>query len=297
MAISPTFLAAGDTILVVSPSGKADPVLLKKGCDYLLEEGFQLEIGKYAYSHHYKFAGTHEQRLEDLQWALDHSTAKAIFCARGGYGVTYLLDQLDWSLFKNNPKWVIGYSDITALHQSLYHHNYCSVHASVLQSMLEQDDSAVLLSLLQGNYPDISFPSMAHDRIGEVISDILGGNLAMLINQLGTATEPVFEGKILFLEEVGEYLYHIDRMFLQLKRTGMLGKLGGLIIGNFSQLLENKEVFGQNVIDIVTAHCKEYNFPIAFNFPLGHENRNWPVVHGAKVSFVVRKREVMVSYL
>jgi muramoyltetrapeptide carboxypeptidase len=281
MPIIPELLSVGDTILVVSPSGKVNASLLQRGCDLLSQEGFQLEIGKHAYSHHYKFAGTHKQRLEDLQWALDHPEAKAIFCTRGGYGITYLIDQLDWTLFKSNPKWVIGFSDITALHHAIYKEGFCSIHGPILQGLPKsaKEDVGLLVDLLKGVRTEGS-SKLSVDSVGSAKGALIGGNLSILINQLGTATELDYSGCILFIEEVGESLYHIDRMFLQLKRAGKLAQLKGLVVGQFTDLKETKEVFGQTVEEIVAYHCSEYDYPTVHKFPMGHGKRNRPVIHG-----------------
>lgn len=281
MSILPPYLNTNDLILAISPSGKVDQGLFLKGCEFIRSKGFRVEIGQFALKSHYKFAGTHEARLADLQWALNHDEARAIFCGRGGYGVTYLLDQLDWTTFKTNPKWLIGYSDITALHHAVYQQGFCSIHGPILQGLTKttKEDVNSLFDLLIGRGPE-TLQLLSKLGKGGERSSLIGGNLSMLINQLGTPTELDYQGCTLFIEEVGEYLYHIDRMLLQLKRAGKLAHLKALVVGEFTDLKESKEVFGKGVAEIIAFHCAEYNYPILYDFPIGHGENNYPLVHG-----------------
>ncbi len=284
MPIFPASLNTGDLILAINPSGKVNVANFMKGCELLETKGYHVQVGKFALSEHYKFAGTHSERLHDLQWALNHTEAKAIICGRGGYGVTHLMDHLNWSAFEKNPKWLIGYSDITALHHAIYTRGYCSIHGPVLQNLHKNrvKDFSTLLNLLKGTHLPLKLPSVAKTNY-KLSGELVGGNLSMLINQLGTPSEIDYSGTILFIEEVGEYLYHVDRMLLQLKRAGKLSKLLALIVGDFSGMKESKDVFGQNVKEIIAHHCKVYNYPLIFDFPIGHGKRNYPLIHGAEV--------------
>lgn len=281
MPIFPSFLSKGDTVLVISPSGKVDEAAVRQSCVFLENKGFNVEVGEHVFMDHFKFAGTHLQRLSDLQWALDHSHAKAIFCARGGFGVTHIIDKIDWTIFHKYPKWVIGFSDITALHHAIYKQGFCSIHGPVLQSFFKSDDSdrSALIRLLLGDALEMRF-SFDNLIIPQLDGELVGGNLSLIINQLGTATEINFDNKLLFLEEVGEHLYHIDRMMLQLKRCGKLTNLAGLLIGDFTNMNESKDIFGQDITEIIAFHCNEYEYPILKGVPVGHGNRNWPVIHG-----------------
>ena len=279
--ISPKPLKQNDLILAINPSGKVNAEKFLQGCKFLESKGFQVEVGKYALSDYFKFAATHEERLQDLQWALDHPNASAVFCGRGGFGVTHIIDSIDWSVFKNNPKWVIGYSDITVLHHAIYKQGYCSIHGPVLQNLHlhSAEDVNALIDLLKGKESSL-LTNEPFQMLRKLSTEIIGGNLSMIVNQIGTSTEIDFEGKILFVEEVGEYLYHIDRMFLQLKRSGKLDQLKALLVGEFVGMKESKEVYGQDVKDIINYHCGPYDYPIFYDFPAGHGDRNMPFVHG-----------------
>jgi len=279
--ISPKPLHPGDLVLVINPSGKVDSKKFLLGCKFLESKGFHVEVGRFALSDHFKFAATHKERLEDLQCAFDHPDARAIFCGRGGFGLTHIVDDVEWKGFKSNPKWVVGYSDITVLHHALYNQGYCSIHGPVLQNLHhhKEEDVNTLIDLLKGKESSV-LSNEPLQRLRKLSTEIIGGNLSMIVNQIGTSTEIDFEGKILFVEEVGEYLYHIDRMFLQLKRSGKLDKLKALLVGEFIGMKESKDVYGQDVKDIINYHCEPYNYPIIFDFPAGHGDRNMPFVHG-----------------
>ncbi|WMN07570.1 LD-carboxypeptidase [Marivirga arenosa] len=297
MAISPPFLKEGDLILVLSPSGVVDKKKVENGIEILKEKGFKIEISKNTFNAYFKFGSSHENRLSDLQNALDHPEAKAIYCARGGFGITHILDDLDWTKFKENPKWIIGFSDITALLNVTYKKGFASLHASVLQglSKLDSQYQTSIFDCLKGKVDKMEAKSK-FNKNGEGTGSLIGGNLSLLVNQIGTRSELDYRGQILFIEEVAEPLYHIDRMFLQLKRANKLKDLAGLVVGQFTNLIEDKSIYGQSLEEIILAHCKEYDFPIGFNFPFGHGEDNHSIVHGAKVNMKVRDKESEISY-
>jgi muramoyltetrapeptide carboxypeptidase len=293
----PPFLKKGDLILVISPSGVVDKNLLQKGIEFLENAGFMVEVAPNTFNAHFKFGATHEQRLSDLQFALDHKEAKAIYCARGGFGITHILDELDWTQFKQNPKWIIGFSDITAILHAAYLNGFCSLHASVLQGLpkLSGDYQKKLIESLSGNISGLKAKS-SFNKLGTAKGQLIGGNLSLLVHQIGTPTELDYTGKILFIEEVAEPLYHIDRMLLQLKRAGKLEELAGLVVGQFSNLTEDKSIYGQSVEEIILAHCEEYGFPIGFDFPFGHGTENIPIIHGTEVVLSVEMEEARIEF-
>ncbi|MBK6267025.1 LD-carboxypeptidase [Marivirga sp. S37H4] len=294
----PPFLQTDDLIIIVSPSGVVQEDLVRGGAEILQGAGFTVEFAPHVFSKHFKFAGTNQQRLSDLQYALDHSNAKAIYCARGGFGITHILDHIDWTLFKQNPKWIIGYSDITALHHAAYLTGFTSIHTSVLQGLSELsiENQQAILGALKGHSIKMSAKSN-FNKSGESTGELVGGNLSLLVHQIGTGSDIDYSGKILFIEEVGEPLYHVDRMLLQLARAGKLKGLKGLLVGEFFQMTETKELFGASVEEIIFQHCSIYDFPIGFNFPVGHGEQNWPLVHGANVQLKVSGNSAQLNYL
>lgn len=294
----PPFLKKDDLILVISPSGVVDKDLVLKGIKFIENAGFRVEVAPNTFNAHFKFGATHEQRFSDLQFALDHKGAKAIYCARGGFGITHILDDLNWNQFKQYPKWIIGFSDITALLHAAYQNGFCSLHASVLQGLpkLSGDYQSKFFESLSGNISGLKAKS-SFNKSGTAKGQLIGGNLSLLVHQIGTQTELDYRNKILFIEEVAEPLYHIDRMLLQLKRAGKLEELAGLVVGQFTNLSEDKSIFGQQVEEIILAHCKDYDFPIGFNFPCGHGQDNMALVHGAEVDLVVENDVAELKYL
>jgi muramoyltetrapeptide carboxypeptidase len=229
---------------------------------------------------------------------LDHPKAKAIYCARGGFGITHIIDALDWSKFNKNPKWIIGFSDISALLHSSYLNGFASLHGSVLQGLpklLEICQKSILESL-SGSFKNLEARSSYHKE-GTATGTLIGGNLSLLVHQIGTSSGLDYNDKVLFIEEVAEPLYHIDRMMLQLKRASKLKDLAGLVVGQFSSLSEDKSIYGQSIEEIILAHCVDYDFPIGFNFPFGHGEENMTLVHGAEVNLVVEDNIAKLKYL
>ncbi len=298
MSVQPSFLSKNDLILVISPSGVVDKEAVLLGANFLKDQGFRVDFAPNTFKAHFKFGAKNQERLSDLQFALDHKEAKAIFCARGGFGITHIIDSLDWAQFKNNPKWIIGFSDITALLHATYQNGFCSLHASVLQGLpkLSTEYQQNLIDTLFGDIKDLKAESSFH-KLGSAKGQLLGGNLSLFVHQIGTQTELDFSGKILFIEEIAEPLYHIDRMMLQLKRASKLKDLAGLVVGQFTNLSEDKSIYGQSVEEIILDHCKDYDFPIGFNFPFGHGEDNVSLVHGAEVGFEVEGTEAYLKYL
>lgn len=298
MITHPSPLQNNDLIVIVSPSGVVNQAKVLEGIEVLKAQGFQVESAPHVFSQHFKFAGTHKERLTDLQDALDHPKAKAILCARGGFGITHIIDQLNWSGFKKHPKWIIGFSDITALLHAAFHNGYVSLHASVAQGIykLSPKYQEIFINNLRGDLTPLKAESN-FNKSGTAEGTLIGGNLSLLAHQIGTETELDYTGKILFIEEVGEPLYHIDRMLLQLKRANKLKGLAGLVVGQFTNMKETKELFGQSVEEIILAHCEAYNFPIAFNFPFGHGEDNCSLLHGATMQLIVKRISAKLTFL
>ncbi|MFN8417321.1 MAG: LD-carboxypeptidase [Cytophagaceae bacterium] len=280
-------------IRVISPAGKPDLSQLKKNVK-LLQHNFNVTLGKYPSSSTPYFAATDEQRLEDLQNALDDDSLDLIWMSRGGYGLTRIIDSINWKKFKKAPKGIIGFSDITALHIALNNQGYSSLHAPMMMQLDKvglQSSVTPLLSLLEGNQVTYTLPTCSENKTGKVHAPIVGGNLTLIASTVGTATQLITKGKILFLEEVGEPAYKVDRMMVQLERAGLLKGIKGLIIGSFTDITHEKE-FGMTAIQSVLEKVKGAKYPIVTNFPAGHSEPNLPIVFGRKSTLEVTKKYV-----
>jgi len=278
------------------------PVEKASECIRVLNEewGFQTKVGKTLGSEHNYFSGSDEERLSDFQQMLDDDEVKAILCARGGYGMSRIIDDIDFEKFKEQPKWIIGYSDVTVLHSHLYSNYYISsIHAPMAGAF--NDDgfkNQYVLSLknvLQGKKIKYQCPVHEFNKKGEAIGELVGGNLALLAHLVGTDSDIKTKGRILFIEDVGEYLYNIDRMLLQLKRSGKLSKLAGLIVGGFTDMKDTERPFGKTVYEIINDIVKEYDYPVCFGFPVSHSEENYALKIGIGYKLKVGKSKVSLE--
>lgn len=270
--MKPQSLAKGDSVIILSPSGRVEEERIKKSAEILTNWGLKVRFSSHAFSSHFKLAGTDEERLSDLQKALDDKEIKAIFCSRGGYGLVRIIDQLDFSKFKKNPKWVVGFSDVTVLHNELNKLGIASLHAPMPNSYDSTPEFA-MNSLYRALFD-------AHYLFESAFSDeeIVGGNLAIMYSLLGTNSDLNTDNKVLLIEDIGEYAYNIDRMMHALNKAGKLKKLKGLLVGQFTNI--NEDGFGYTVREIIENCTKNYNFPIYFNIPVGHVSDNRAVILG-----------------
>jgi muramoyltetrapeptide carboxypeptidase len=290
--IHPPYLKAGDTIGIVAPARKINSHELDFAIRWWEEKGFCVKLGKHLFADNHQYAGTDIERTEDLQNMLDDSAIKAVFCARGGYGTLRIIDKLDFSNFCIKPKWICGFSDITVLHSHI--NKTCKVatiHATMPVSMNGDNltNLETLYRTLTGEKNVYTCESNILNRAGACEGELIGGNLSLLYALSGSVSDIDTNKKILFIEDTDEYLYHIDRMMLQLKRAGKLKNLSGLVIGDFTKMRDNEIVFGSTFAEIIREHCEEYHFPIAFNFPAGHAEKNVAIKFGATFSLVVDK--------
>ncbi|MEM6817056.1 MAG: LD-carboxypeptidase [Bacteroidota bacterium] len=295
----PSLLTANDAVAIIAPSRLILPDQVEKALKVFRHWGLQVHLGDSIFKSHGYFAGTDEQRLGDLQHFVNDPSIKAIFCARGGYGVTRILDQLDLDPLKENPKWIIGFSDITALHLALAKLGIASVHGLMpVQFDYFDAESSIesLRKLLFEGTGLINAASNDSNRRGSGSAPIIGGNLSLLADSLGTASEVETENKILFFEEIDEYLYKVDRMLTQLKRAGKFDALKGLVIGDFSQIKDTKIPFGQGLEEIILDKVKKYDFPVGFGFPIGHEIPNFSIPLMSEVKFEVTAGMSQLSF-
>ncbi len=297
--IKPPYLQKGDTIAMVAPAG-----ILKNRNDVInqakaLAESWGLHVvyGKHLFGTAGHFSGTDEDRALDFQKALDNPNIKAIWAGRGGYGTVRILDRLDFTKFKESPKWIIGYSDITALHSHVHNLGYETIHAMMGTSL--GDDPTKIVSTISsfkksifGENLSYSLVSVKENRIGNASGQLIGGNIALLASMLGSKSEMNADGKILFIEEIGEYKYSIDRMLWSLKRAGFFEKCKGLIVGDISRIKTNSTKWGSSIEQLIYDVVAEYDFPILYKFPSGHEPDNRALIFGREITMNVTKEGI-----
>jgi muramoyltetrapeptide carboxypeptidase len=295
----PPYLIKGDKIAIICPAKKlpnsmADAVVL------LESWGLEVILGETVGASYHQFAGDDDLRAKDMQRFIDDDSIKAIIAARGGYGTIRMIDKVDFSRFAENPKWLVGFSDITILHTHLYsNYNAQSIHGQMPVNI--PDASAKSLESLRKALfgVDISYKYPSHDlnRNGDAEGVLIGGNLSLLIAVAGSVSDMDYGGKILFIEDVGEYLYAIDRMIRSLDRAGKLKNLAGLIVGGFTEVKDNDIPFGQTVPEIIMAVVGRYNYPVCFDFPAGHVPDNQSLVLGRTIKLSVHDQNCSVNYL
>lgn len=296
--IKPPYLQKGDTVAIVSPAGNLNnkQAEIQQAIKLLNSWNLNVVMGENIFKQNNEFAGTDDERAADFQKALNNPNIKAIWCARGGYGSVRILDKLDYTKFKLHPKWVIGYSDITALHNQIHNLGFETIHAIMgisLNNICEYEiESAVSLKdAVFGNKLAYTIEGSNDNRPGNATGQLVGGNLTLLHTMLGSKTSIDTSGKILFFEEVGEYAYHIDRMLQSLKRAGYFENCKGLIIGDISNVRENSTDWGKPIEQLILDVVKEYDFPVLFNFPAGHEKDNRALILGRTVELTVGNNE------
>lgn len=297
----PPYLQPGNTIALVCPSGYMALEKAQTCIDVLQQWGYKVKVGTTVGSQSANyFSGTDEERLVNFQQILDDDEVHAVLCARGGYGLTRIIDYINFKKFKKDPKWVIGYSDITVLHSHIYsNYGIATLHSPMAAAFndggFNNQYVQSLKHVLAGKRIKYECATHEFNKKGEAVGELIGGNLAMLAHMVGTQSDIKTKGKILFLEDVGEYLYNIDRMMRQLKRSGKLNKLAGLIIGGFSDTKDTERPFGQTVYEIIQDVVKEYDYPVCFGFPVSHEKENYALMVGQGFKLKVGKSKVSLE--
>ena len=301
--IRPDYLNRGDTIAIVAPSGILNNKnqAIEDAEKLILEWGLIPVIGKNIFKKNNHFAGNDKERLDDLQWAIDNKKIKAIWCARGGYGCVRIVDQINFNEFIKNPKWIIGYSDITVLHNKLNNLGFESIHGMMAINMEENLDeiSESIKSLkdcLFGKLESYSFSGSELNQIGKSNGILVGGNLTLLASQLGSNTQIDTNGKILFFEEIGEYKYHIDRMLQSLKRAGYFDKCNGVLVGDMKDIKANSPSWGSNIRELISKILKPYKFPISFGVEAGHSKLNKSIILGRNIEFEVKRSKTIIKF-
>ncbi len=296
--VTPRYLSEGDRAVIISPSGNTDIEYIE-GLQNILENwGLEVELSSFSCEKYGRFGGTVGQRLADLQTAMDDESIRLIFCSRGGYGVVQLLDKLDFTQIKKHPKWLVGYSDITALHSSFLTNGIISVHAPMARHLTENKGediaSQYLKKVLWGEKIQYILSPHCLNHEGTVEGRLFGGNLAVLSGLVGTPYLRVPKDGILFIEDIAENPYKIDRMMWQLKLSGILSEIKGLIVGQFTDC-EEDPLMGAPVLESVKNMVQEYDYPVVFDFPVGHVENNYPLVYGGLVKLFVEKNIVTLE--
>ncbi|MBA4853133.1 LD-carboxypeptidase [Emticicia sp. BO119] len=296
--IAPQALQKGDKVAIVALASKLNPDGIQPAIQLMKDNwGLEVIIGESVSASYYGFAGTDKIRTQDFQKMLDDSSVKAIFSARGGYGSSRIIDNIDFTVFRQSPKWVVGFSDITAVHSHIQSLGFQSLHAPMPKTFMKDNYSLETLhAFLFGENKKYEVSGDELDRIGVTQGQIIGGNLCLLAHLVGSQSDINWDDKILFIEDIGEYLYNIDRMMVQLKRVGKLRNLQGLIVGSFTDSKENDEPFGKTAYEIIAEHVSEYNYPVCFGFPTGHDNANWAIPCGRVANLKVNTSKTVLTF-
>ncbi len=294
----PGRLKRGDTIGLVCTARKIERTLIDPAIQLFRREGFNVKIGESVGAEYFQYAGDDLLRSQDLQKMMDDSEVKAIVICRGGYGTVRIIDKIHYNIFLENPKWIIGYSDVTALHSHLNHvMGIGTLHATMPVNFSHNSDTSLhsLFDALRGKSLNYQIKSHPLNRKGQTNGLVIGGNLSVLYSLLGTSTMLHTSGRILFLEDLDEYLYHIDRMMMALKRSGKLQYLSGLIIGGMTDMNDNVIPYGKTAEEIILEHVEEYDYPVCFGFPAGHIDDNRAIKFGAPTHLEVKEDSVIFT--
>ncbi len=290
---TPDYLKQGDKIAIIATARKIELKELTHATEYFKGLGLEVVYGKNLFKEHHQFAGTDEERIQDFQSMLDDSSIKAIMFARGGYGSIRIIDHIDWETFINKPKWLIGFSDITAIHS----HIYSNFEIETLHALMPLNfDTATKESIetlqksLFGKTLKYEIETHPFNRQGEVEAEIIGGNLSLIHTLKGSKSDLDTKGKILFIEDLDEYLYHIDRMMISLKRSGHLSNLAALVVGGMTVMNDNPIPFGENALEIIKRTVEEYDYPVCYNFPAGHFPDNRALILGRKIKLSIKEK-------
>ncbi|WP_035674126.1 LD-carboxypeptidase [Flavobacterium sp. 83] len=289
--ITPPILQKGDTIAILATARKNIDDNLKPAIDLLHSWGLEVVIGKSIGLDDNQLAGTDEQRAADFQEQMDNPNIKAIWCVRGGYGTVRMVDLLDFTKFKENPKWIIGFSDVTVLHNHLNTMGFKSIHGIMPISIPKATPEAIesLRLAMFGEPLKYTIEPFEMNRLGDASGELVGGNLSILYSLFGSQSAIDCTDKILFIEDLDEYLYHIDRMMMNLKRNGCLESIKGIIVGSMSKMKDNDIPWGKNALEIIEDVTKKYTIPVIYNFPAGHIHDNRALILGSKVTLHLDK--------
>ena len=294
--IQPQNLQPGDIIGMVCPAGTIPVEKVRKCVETLTEWGYQVRLGKTVGGKFYTYSGTDEERAMDLQEMLDNPKVKAVLCGRGGYGLSRIIDRINFTAFKQNPKWVIGFSDITVLHASLQQQGYMSIHGPMAAAFSKGLDGEpytnAIKDIIEGRKTKYTAAPHLYNKKGVVTAPIIGGNLCLIAHLIGSKNSLDTKGKILFIEDIGEFHYNLDRMVLQMKNAGLFASLAGLVVGRFSDMRDDATDIGAGAFEIIQSHIREYNYPVCYDFPISHALQNYPIKEGANYTLDIEQDQV-----
>ena len=295
--IYPSPLKTNDKVVILSPSGKIEAQWVE-GLKQVLEgHGLVVSVAEHTLCAAGRFAGSDEDRIADLQAAVSDPQVRAIFCSRGGYGLARIIDKIDFSPLRKDPKWVVGFSDITVLHNALSSVGVASIHGIMAKHItLHAAGLDNLIAMLFGANVGYEVDSHEYNKVGEASGELIGGNLSVLYGLRGTPFDIEYQGKILFIEDLSERLYHIDRMMQNLRLGGVFEQIRGLVVGQFTDIDED-DSFAGGVYGVIVEAVKDYNIPVCFNFPAGHVENNQPLKIGAKYYLEVQKNKTILKCL
>lgn len=292
-----SYLKTGDTVLIIGTARARNKNALSPAIQTLKTWGFKVETGKNLFKIHHQFAGTDTERAHDLQWAINHTKAKAVIIAGGGYGTMRIIDKVDFKPLLQFPKWFVGYSDTTVLQARLLKLKLNCIHGTMaFQFPKNSIATQSIKQLLMGEKFEYSIHPHRLNRVGEAHAMIVGGNLSLIYALSGSEDDLNTKNKILFIEDLDEQLYHIDRMMLQLKRSGKLKHLKGLIVGGMSDMKDNAIPFGKTAEEIILDAVKDYNYPVCFNFPAGHIDQNMALYLNKKAELRITRNKISLNF-
>lgn len=298
--IIPPYLKAGDTVAIAAPARKVSEQEIQPAVRFLREAGFKVYYDDRLFAQCHQFAGDEAVRAGYIQELLDNPEVKAVWFARGGYGSARIIDMLNFTTFQQHPKWLVGYSDVTVFHAHVHQrYGIATLHGTmpinVHDGEFSHEANQTLLEALTGH--SLSYEIQAHplSRVGEFSAPVVGGNLSIIYSIMGSPSELDTDGKVLFIEDLDEYLYHIDRMMTNLDRSGKLRNLAGLVVGYLSDMHDNTIPYGKEAEEIMAEHCQKYNFPVIFNFPAGHEAMNKAIRMGCPMHCSIRNQQIIIE--
>lgn len=299
--ISPPILKAGDTVGIVAPARKVVIAEIQPAIKMFEDWGLKVKLGTFLFGDHHQFSGTDRERALDFQEMIDSNDIKAIVCARGGYGTIKLLDHVNLRVLQREPKLVVGFSDITVLHSILNSWFKVETIHGMMPINFPPDGTAnssteSLRQVLFGHSPEYNFSPHAFNRIGVAAGELCGGNLSILLSVAGTDADINTDDKILFIEDLDEYLYHIDRMMMNLKRSGKLSNLAGIVVGGMTKMNDNSIPYGESAIEIILNAVAEYKYPVCFGFPAGHQEENLTLIMGREVTLRVNDQHCCLNF-
>lgn len=300
--IFPKSLQTGDKIAIISPAGAVEPSQLEQGIEMIRNKGYEPVFGEHLYSNFsngYNYAGTEKERIKDINWGLNDDEISAVWASRGGYGCQHLLEGIDLKKFSKNPKWYIGYSDNTVIQSYLFKHGFASIHGQTVKTSsfgVTEESYDHIFDILNGESLEYSLKAHNLNKMGLCEGQLVGGNLALVYALLGTDYSFKFKNRILFIEDIGENFYALDRMIMSLELAGVFRKIKGLIVGGMTNMGNEKEniqyedSFDEFAYQLISDRISEYDFPVVFGFPNGHIKDNRPLIIGAKVKMEIKDK-------